>query len=158
MDVRADPNDIVVPASSYWMCENEQCGSCAVSVLNARNVANRTYKDLLEEYKMLTTDFGSVSEDRSLARLSCHSTEQMWFDVMRSYSGIGEFLSIFSLVGIILYFVTSSDSGSLVIDCLSANGDPEPPKIQVRRKKCILQEHSRIINVDTSPLSAFSGR
>ena len=32
-----------------------------------------------------------------------------------------------SLIAIILYFVTSSDSGSLVIDCLSANGDPDPP-------------------------------
>ena len=31
---------------------------------------------------------------------------------------------------IVLYFVTSSDSGSLVIDCLSSNGDPEPPKVQ----------------------------
>ena len=31
---------------------------------------------------------------------------------------------------IVLYFVTSSDSGSLVIDCLSANGDPDPPRIQ----------------------------
>ena len=54
----------------------------------------------------------------------------MWFDVMRSYEGIGEFLAIFSLFAIILYFVTSSDSGSLVIDCLSSNGDPDPPRIQ----------------------------
>ena len=29
-----------------------------------------------------------------------------------------------------MYFVTSSDSGSLVIDCLTSNGDPDPPKIQ----------------------------
>lgn len=33
-------------------------------------------------------------------------------------------------LGIILYFVTSSDSGSLVIDCLSSNGDPDPPRLQ----------------------------
>ena len=33
-------------------------------------------------------------------------------------------------MAIVLYFVTSSDSGSLVIDCLSSNGDPEPPTIQ----------------------------
>ena len=49
---------------------------------------------------------------------------------MRSYGDIGDFLSVFSLFGIILYFVTSSDSGSLVIDCLSANGDADPPKLQ----------------------------
>ena len=39
-------------------------------------------------------------------------------------------LSFFSLFAIVLYFVTSSDSGSLVIDCLTSNGDPDPPKIQ----------------------------
>merc|ERR1719322_1897890 len=49
---------------------------------------------------------------------------------MRSYGGIGSFMAIFSLFGIVLYFVTSSDSGSLVIDCLSSNGDPDPPAIQ----------------------------
>ncbi len=32
--------------------------------------------------------------------------------------------------GISLYFVTSSDSGSLVIDSLSANGHPDPPILQ----------------------------
>lgn len=31
---------------------------------------------------------------------------------------------------VITYFVTSSDSGSLVIDMLTAGGDPDPPKIQ----------------------------
>ena len=54
----------------------------------------------------------------------------MWFDVMNSYGDLGMFLSILSLIAIILYFVTSSDSGSLVIDCLSANGRQDPPVIQ----------------------------
>ena len=54
----------------------------------------------------------------------------MWFDVMNMYGDLGTFLSVFSLIAIILYFVTSSDSGSLVIDCLSANGNPDPPVIQ----------------------------
>ena len=35
-----------------------------------------------------------------------------------------------SMASLILYFVTSSDSGSLVIDCLTANGNPHPPVIQ----------------------------
>ena len=42
----------------------------------------------------------------------------------------GGFLSVISLAGIVLYFVTSSDSGSLVIDCLSSNGHPDPPILQ----------------------------
>ena len=54
----------------------------------------------------------------------------MWFDVIQQYGDLGNFLSVLSLIGIILYFVTSSDSGSLIIDCLSANGDPDPPIIQ----------------------------
>ena len=91
---------------------------------------NATYTDFLTEYIDLGADFGSTFANRSLSKLSCHPTEQMWFDVMRSYSGIGQFLGIFSLFAIVLYFVTSSDSGSLVIDCLTSNGDPDPPKIQ----------------------------
>ena len=102
-----------------------------MQVLESRGRMESTYGDFIAEYIDLADDFGSVSADRNLARLSCHSTEQMWFDVMRSRSGIGEFLSLFSLTGIILYFITSSDSGSLVIDCLSANGDPDPPSLQV---------------------------
>ena len=65
-----------------------------------------------------------------LYRLSCRGKTDMWFDVMDQYEGMGTFLSVLSLISIVLYFVTSSDSGSLVIDCLSANGDPEPPVLQ----------------------------
>ena len=65
-----------------------------------------------------------------LYRLSCRSKDDMWFDVVEQYGDIGPVLSVVSLAGIILYFVTSSDSGSLVIDCLSANGDPDPPILQ----------------------------
>ena len=65
-----------------------------------------------------------------LYRLSCREKTDMWFDVMEPYEGLGTVLSVLSLVSIILYFVTSSDSGSLVIACLSANGDPEPPVLQ----------------------------
>ena len=65
-----------------------------------------------------------------LWRLSCRGVYDMWFDVITHYDGIGGLMCIVSLVGIILYFVTSSDSGSLIIDVLSANGDPDPPIIQ----------------------------
>jgi hypothetical protein len=53
------------------------------------------------------------------------------------YSGYGEpdgalswILFVFSMLSLVLYFVTSSDSGSLVIDCLTANGVDEPPVAQ----------------------------
>ena len=150
---RVDPTDLLVPESSYWMCQDDgKCGTCAKSVLNGKGNMSMTYGDFVDEYISLASDFGSVLTDRSLSRLSCHSTEQMWFDVMRSYKGIGEFLSMFSLIGIVLYFVTSSDSGSLVIDCLSANGDPDPPTIQVchpishKYELWILKTYSLFIN------------
>ena len=93
-----------------------------MSTLQMKEEAKNTYGDMLLEYNLLLEDFGSTAKDRSLSRISCHSTEQMWFDVMRSFGDVGQFLSVFSLFGIVLYFVTSMDSGSLVIDCLSANG------------------------------------
>ena len=34
------------------------------------------------------------------------------------------------LFSIVIYFVTSSDSGSLVLDIMAANGLPEPPIVQ----------------------------
>lgn len=49
---------------------------------------------------------------------------EMWFRVLEQYGVIGDnLLWGLSIVGIALYFVTSSDSGSLVIDMLTANGD-----------------------------------
>ena len=127
---RGIENDIInAQDSASWICFGS-CGDCASKIIANKEMANETYKMFLDEYNAFGNDFGSVLADRSLSRLSCHSIEQMWFDVMRSYQGIGEFLSAFSLVSIIFYFVTSSDSGSLVIDCLSANGIPEPPPAQ----------------------------
>ena len=108
--------------TSNWTCNNGICGFCAKSILSVKQMEEATYAAMLQEYDVLRRDFGSSKADRSLARLSRHPFEQMWFDLMRSYGQVGKFLSVFSLIGIILYFVTSSDSGSLVIDCLSANG------------------------------------
>ncbi|XP_048575622.1 glycine betaine transporter 1 [Nematostella vectensis] len=69
----------------------------------------------------------STAPQDGLYRLSCRPFTSMWFDLMEQFDGIAPFLSGLSLVCLILYFVTSSDSGSLVIDSLSANGHPDPP-------------------------------
>ena len=56
----------------------------------------------------------------------------MFYDVLqRNGENIERFPVAPSLATIILYFETSSDSHSLVTDCLSANGIPEPPIIQL---------------------------
>eukprot|EP00929_Paragymnodinium_shiwhaense_P015593 TRINITY_DN1236_c0_g2_i4.p1 TRINITY_DN1236_c0_g2~~TRINITY_DN1236_c0_g2_i4.p1 ORF type:complete len:857 (+),score=202.27 TRINITY_DN1236_c0_g2_i4:83-2572(+) len=53
---------------------------------------------------------------------STGDSDGYWFDLMMHYHGIGLFLCGVSVVTIILYFVTSSDSGSLVVDLIAANG------------------------------------
>ena len=125
-----NPSDVIGndPTEYYWMCESGSCEDCATNVISIHN--GTTFDDFFSEYSTLGADFGSTSEDRTVVRLSCHEVEQQWFDVMRSFDGIGYFLAIFSLLGIVLYFVTSADSGALVIVCLSCNGDPDPPPLQ----------------------------
>jgi len=63
---------------------------------------------------------------------------QSWFNVMNSFSypdsngfgGFGPFLSILSIFTLAIYFITSSDSGSLVVDILASNGASEHHWIQ----------------------------
>jgi choline-glycine betaine transporter len=45
-------------------------------------------------------------------------------------SGFGQFLVVLFLFTLAIYFVTSSDSGSLVVDHLSANGRKKHHSIQ----------------------------
>mmetsp|Transcript_20322 Transcript_20322/g.39118 ORF Transcript_20322/g.39118 Transcript_20322/m.39118 type:complete len:830 (-) Transcript_20322:178-2667(-) len=64
------------------------------------------------------------------------SSPAAWFNVMYSYSypgtgpdgnfgGFGQFLSGLSIFTLAIYFITSSDSGSLVVDTLASNGAEE---------------------------------
>ena len=72
----------------------------------------------------------ATQSDGGLYRLSCRGKSNMWFDLVSQYGdspSFGRFLSIVSLGAIVLYFVTSSDSGSLVIDSIASNGDSDPP-------------------------------
>jgi BCCT, betaine/carnitine/choline family transporter len=59
-------------------------------------------------------------------------SDMAWFNVLFSYSypneftyGFGPFLSWLSLVALTTYFITSSDSGSLIVDHLASNGFPD---------------------------------
>lgn len=72
-----------------------------------------------------------VVDDNKLYKLSCRPDTQQFFDLLQQYGdNLGYALNVITVISIVLYFVTSSDSGSLVIDCLSANGSPEPPVAQ----------------------------
>jgi len=60
------------------------------------------------------------------------SKENAYFDTVTAYGGEGMavFMQICAVIAITFYFVTSSDSGSYVVDMLTANGDEDPPKVQ----------------------------
>lgn len=60
------------------------------------------------------------------------SKENAYFDTVSLYGGQGmaTFMQLCAVIVITFYFVTSSDSGSYVVDMISANGDQDPPVIQ----------------------------
>eukprot|EP00486_Rosalina_sp_Unknown_P006542 CAMPEP_0201576874 /NCGR_PEP_ID=MMETSP0190_2-20130828/22930_1 /ASSEMBLY_ACC=CAM_ASM_000263 /TAXON_ID=37353 /ORGANISM="Rosalina sp." /LENGTH=681 /DNA_ID=CAMNT_0048008247 /DNA_START=14 /DNA_END=2056 /DNA_ORIENTATION=+ len=74
-------------------------------------------------------DWYSEYNGRKVVKLSCYGTADMLFALLSTLP-LSTTMSILALVGILTYFVTSSDSASHVIDVLTANGNEEPPKLQ----------------------------
>ena len=75
----------------------------------------------------------STYKGSNVVYLECYIThlgfETMLFAMIDAYP-LGTLMNIFAAIGLVTYFVTSSDSASHVIDVLTANGNEEPPKIQ----------------------------
>jgi hypothetical protein len=74
-----------------------------------------------------------IPVDDGIVCLWYQATASVWFDLMDYYMQSKELSfvgGIISLITLILYFVTSSDSGSLIVDIIAANGDEEPPMLQ----------------------------
>ncbi|WP_234383462.1 BCCT family transporter [Streptomyces dysideae] len=65
-------------------------------------------------------DGGLVGEDGTVG------TDSALFQLLDTLPG-GAFVAGMALLLIVLFFVTSSDSGSYVVDVLASGGDPEPP-------------------------------
>jgi hypothetical protein len=65
-------------------------------------------------------------------RLYNLATENVLFEHLQAYGGQdwSTFMSVIVLICIVLYFVTSSDSASFVVDIMAANGMEEPPLVQ----------------------------
>ncbi len=114
-----------------------------VGVFIARISRGRTIREFLLGVMLLPTSimffwftaFGgnalriSLSGDSTLVEATKESYGQAMFALL-DYFPASELMSGFAIVLIILWFVTSSDSGSFVIDMLTAGGDPNPPKVQ----------------------------
>ena len=71
----------------------------------------------------------SLGGDPSLVEATKNSYGDAMFALL-DYFPASELTSGFAIVLIVMWFVTSSDSGSFVIDMLTAGGDPNPPKVQ----------------------------
>eukprot|EP00397_Hematodinium_sp_SG-2012_P015651 GEMP01015943.1.p1 GENE.GEMP01015943.1~~GEMP01015943.1.p1 ORF type:complete len:860 (+),score=149.52 GEMP01015943.1:197-2776(+) len=65
-----------------------------------------------------------------VSRLSERPQPQMWMDMLEQFGELAPLVTPISLIAILLYFVTSSDSGSLVIDSLCSNGIDDTPVLQ----------------------------
>jgi len=74
-----------------------------------------------DERDFLTTASISDDDSRRIVYEFKYATAN-FFEVLEQYYGWGDFLSGVTIATIILYFVTSSDSGSLVVDLISAGG------------------------------------
>lgn len=59
-----------------------------------------------------------------------YDQEASWYNVVGQFYTVGPFLQGISIITLVFYFVTSSDSGSLVVDTLAANGRDEQNPIQ----------------------------
>lgn len=114
-----------------------------VGVFVARISRGRTIREFLLGVMLIPTSimffwfsaFGgtslsiSLSGDPTLVEATRNAYGDAMFALLQ-YFPASKLTSGFAIVLIVLWFVTSSDSGSFVIDMLTAGGDPNPPKVQ----------------------------
>jgi len=102
--------------------------------------ANKTYGSIAEKAFPTTVGFNKTLSSGGvvwetvpyLTRIGKLSTEDVVFEHLSYYGGEGfsYFFTLLTLSCIVLYFVTSSDSASFVVDMMAANGIEEPPLLQ----------------------------
>lgn len=136
-----DANDATLATSGAALTVNlypdfcttngDDCNVCSTTLLNW---AAAQSMDVQTTYDWVTAgidkNFFARSSNLQYARLSCYGDDERWFYVMESHGDFGHFLDVVSIIAIVFYFVTSSDSGSYIIDTLGSNGDLNPPKLQ----------------------------
>ncbi|MAQ38069.1 MULTISPECIES: BCCT family transporter [Thioclava] len=114
-----------------------------VGVFIARISKGRTIREFVVGVMLLPTTimffwfcaFGGTALDISLGGDSTivDATKNAYGDAMFAlldHFPAAKVMSGFTVILIVMWFVTSSDSGSFVIDMLTAGGDADPPKVQ----------------------------
>lgn len=64
--------------------------------------------------------------DAETGELAVNSDTAM-FQLFESLPGGGAWMAVVAMILVVVFFVTSSDSGSFVVDMLANGGDPDPP-------------------------------
>jgi len=91
----------------------------------------KTYSTYDYSYNKAVCGDDDVIGVGKLYRLSCRAHGDRLWDVIEYHSyGMFKLMGFITTVAVITYFVTSSDSGSMVIDMLCSNGEAEPPLAQ----------------------------
>ena len=68
----------------------------------------------------------AIMREMEQGDLAGGSSENVLFDLLNNLP-MGGLLSGIAIILVTIFFITSSDSGSLVVDMLASGGDPEPP-------------------------------
>ena len=114
------PNGIV----NASMCEYLRPDMSRTALTDVSGLSNLT--DMTQDQKDFVTR-GSFKITNNDARRTVYEFSYdgpaNFFEVLEQYYGWGDFLTGVTVVTIILYFVTSSDSGSFVVDLISAGGN-----------------------------------
>ena len=76
------------------------------------------------------TDQAKKLKDLGYKPLSCVRYEEHIYEISEPYEDFTTFMQLITVIGLFLYFITSSDSGSYIDDLLSANGHLNPPPLQ----------------------------
>lgn len=110
-----------------------------VGVFIARISRGRTVREFVAGALLVPTIVGflwftvmggtAINQQRNQGGLAPEGgvvAEQALFDTLQNLP-LGTILSVIAIVLVIIFFVTSSDSGSLVVDMLASGGHPDPP-------------------------------
>jgi choline-glycine betaine transporter len=88
--------------------------------LHKNTTSYETFVDEATGIDCITVNAGGIPVACNL--LSSASADQMFFLLLQSYEPYGDFLAGVAVFCLTVYFITSSDSGSLVVDTIAANG------------------------------------
>lgn len=66
----------------------------------------------------------------SITQLSAYDLDEMWFELVTGYENIGDVIGVVSIISMVLFFITTNDSGSIVLDYLGTTGEEKANKIQ----------------------------